>query len=148
MMMMMISCNQIHHPATSLWERPYILQWGQKSTLTNTRWYCKTKWHSITQHLSELRPVIRPNVCLFAENQLVMLSYNVQKLNFTPHQTIHLHGHGFAVMSMGFGLPNATGLNYNPDIVCHSTICAAASWNKSRDVYVIMLKNFQVYKIM
>ena len=69
----------------------------------------------------------------------MILNYNIQQLNFTPHQTVHLHGHGFAVMSMGFGLPNVTGLNYNPDIVCDSTICAAASWNTSRDVYAMQL---------
>jgi len=76
-------------------------------------------------------------VCLCVENQLVMFNHNIEKVNFTPHHHIHLHGHGFTVMSVGFGLPNVNDGRSNPDIVCDSTICAAASWNKSRDMYVI-----------
>jgi len=66
-----------------------------------------------------------------------MFNYNTEIVNYVPHHTIHLHGHGFAVMSMGFGpLDVDEGLN-NPDIVCDTPSCAAASWNKSRDVYVM-----------
>jgi len=82
-----------------------------------------------------LHALIRLNVCLCVENQLVLLGYQ-SSVDFSPHHTAHLHGHGFAVMAMGFGQPKVTaeGYNDNPDIVCDSKICAAASWNKSRDV--------------
>jgi len=89
-------------------------------------------------HLSELRPAICVNVCLCAGNQLVMYNYNVNKLrNIYQHHSIHMHGHGLAVMSMGFRSPYAQQKDRNnPDIVCESSSCASASWNKSRDVYV------------
>jgi len=83
--------------------------------------------------LSELRPVIRVNVCLCAENQLVLVGYQLYE-DFSPHHSIHLHGHGFAVMAMGFErLDVDEGVN-NSDIVCDSTLCAVPSWNTSRDL--------------
>ena len=66
-----------------------------------------------------------------------MYNYNTEKGNFTPHHSIHLHGHGFVVMSVGFGPLNAGQGTNNPDIVCDSASCASASWNKSRNVYVM-----------
>jgi len=65
-----------------------------------------------------------------------MLNYHDEAMT---HHSIHLHGHGFAVMSMGYALQNVDdgqSLN-NPDIVCGSSSCSTASWNKSRDVYVM-----------
>jgi len=62
-----------------------------------------------------------------------MIGYEID-VPYSPHHSIHLHGHGFAVMAIEFDLPNVDeGVN-NSDIVCDSTICAAASWNMSRDV--------------
>jgi len=70
---------------------------------------------------------------------MVMVNYNHEN---TAHHAIHMHGHGFAVMSVGYGPQNVDGGRtpagvINPEIVCDSALCAAASWNKSRDVYVI-----------
>jgi len=62
-----------------------------------------------------------------------MNGYKISSMS-DPSHSIHLHGHGFAVMAIEFDLPNVDeGVN-NSNIVCDSTLCAAASWNMSRDV--------------
>ena len=90
-------------------------------------------------HMSELRPIIiiRLNVCLCTENQMVMYNYSPVYVNNTPPHAIHMHGHAFAVMYMGYKPQTGVEVRNNPDIVCDSPTCAAANWNKSRDVYVM-----------
>ena len=77
------------------------------------------------------------------ERQMVLMNNNFrQSVLSQAHHAVHLHGHGFAVLSVGYGLQNAEdgrrpeGLR-NPDIVCEAPLCTAASWNQSRDVYVM-----------
>ena len=48
-----------------------------------------------------------------------------------PH-TIHLHGHRFAVLKMGFAEYNETTAlfsDHNPDIVCPNRLCKSPRWN-------------------
>jgi len=72
---------------------------------------------------------------------MVILNYNHEDITNTAPHSIHLHGHGFAVMSVGHQPQNVHNV-FNPDIVCDSLWCAAASWNKSRDVYAMQFYNF------
>ena len=63
--------------------------------------------------------------------QMVLTNYHF----FTAHHNIHLHGHSFAVMKVGFPSFNeTTGLQMDPndDVICDSTACAHASWNGQR----------------
>jgi len=86
---------------------------------------------------------IRLCACMCTERQMVLMNNNFrQSVLSQAHHAVHLHGHGFAVLSVGYGLQNAEdgrrpeGLR-NPDIVCEAPLCTAASWNQSRDVYVM-----------
>jgi len=69
-----------------------------------------------------------------------MFSYSPENATNKLHHSAHLHGHGFAVISVGYKPQDGDEDRNNPDIVCESTLCSAASWNKSRDVYVTQSK--------
>ena len=48
-----------------------------------------------------------------------------------PH-SIHLHGHNFAILKMGFAEYNKTSAlftDHNPDIVCSNRLCKTPRWN-------------------
>jgi len=68
---------------------------------------------------------------------MVMFNYSPVKVSITPPHAIHMHGHGLAVMSMGYKPQHGDESRNNPDIVCDSSKCTSASWNESRDVYVM-----------
>jgi len=80
-------------------------------------------------------------VCLCTNRQLVLMNNNPRQsvLSQADH-SVHLHGHGFAILSVSYGLQNEDGRRpeglANPDIVCEAPMCAAAGWNQSDDVYV------------
>jgi len=68
---------------------------------------------------------------------MVMFTYLPANVTNDRSHSIHMHGHGFAVMYMGYEPEHGDEGRNNPDIVCDTPSCAAASWNKSRDVYVM-----------
>jgi len=83
------------------------------------------------------------DVCECVYCQMVILNYDSADSISEAHHTIHLHGHSYAVLTMGYGPQNSdTGKRplsqVNQDIVCDTPKCAAARWNNSRDTYVIL----------
>lgn len=54
---------------------------------------------------------------------------------FLGHHAMHLHGHSFAVMAMGFPDYNTTTgvwTRANDDVICDTDLCAHVSWNGQR----------------
>jgi len=75
--------------------------------------------------------------------QVVILNYDSTDRLTEAHHSLHLHGHSFAVMTMGYGPQNSDTAKrplsqFNQDIVCDTPKCAAARWNNSHDTCVIM----------
>jgi hypothetical protein len=69
--------------------------------------------------------------------QIVIMNYTPES-EFMAHHIIHLHGHSFALMTMGYAeLDDVTGrwTRHNQDIQCYSEnpdICTKARWTNQR----------------
>ncbi len=67
--------------------------------------------------------------------QLVLSSY-LPGENFMAHHPVHLHGHNFAVLAMGFAESDpATGYwtDHNPDLAClNDDLCTRVTWSGDR----------------
>ena len=70
--------------------------------------------------------------------QLVISNLNPRmggEYRFVGHHPMHLHGHNFAVVAVGYPSYNrTTGLwsSPNPDVVCESAVCRSPLWHGAR----------------
>ena len=67
--------------------------------------------------------------------RMVLVNYNPRIPTLLAHHPIHMHGHNFAVLAMGFASFNHTNgvhLNDNEDIECNNPQCTRPAWRDGR----------------
>ena len=65
----------------------------------------------------------------------MLVNYNPAVPTLLAHHPIHMHGHNFAVLAMGYAsFNNTTGvhLSDNEDVVCNSQLCTRPAWRDGR----------------
>ncbi|KAI0234761.1 Dihydrogeodin oxidase [Lamellibrachia satsuma] len=68
--------------------------------------------------------------------QMVFINYNLIDTDDLEHHPIHMHGHNFAVLAMGYPTFNSTTGRYvspNNDIDCINRLCSKAAWRNGRE---------------
>lgn len=68
---------------------------------------------------------------LNATVQMVIMNYQPDHdpANLPSHHAVHVHGHAFAVLALGFGMTrNAASVAPNPDISCDGALCSSPRW--------------------
>ena len=73
---------------------------------------------------------------------IILTSYQPHNI-YKSHHPIHIHGHGFDVLKIGFSKYNLTTgriRSVNRDITCHDELCAKARWS-SGPPKTVNLKN-------
>ena len=67
--------------------------------------------------------------------QMVFTNYNFVDSDDLEHHPIHMHGHNFAVLAMGYAsFDSSTGRqgNANPDVKCSNILCSKAAWRDGK----------------
>ena len=67
--------------------------------------------------------------------QMVFTNYNPVDTDDLEHHPIHMHGHNFAVLAMGYPTFNSTTgrhIGSNPDVECSNQLCSKASWRDGK----------------
>ena len=66
---------------------------------------------------------------------MVLANYNPRNPRLLAQHPIHMHGHNFAVLAMGYPTYNTTTgrhLSDNQDIECNSLLCSKPAWREGR----------------